>query len=272
MTLKQQEFIDTVWVYYSRHGRHNLPWRLGVEDKDFPYHVLVSEVMLQQTQVSRVIAKYAEWLMNFPTVESVANASFTECLRIWTGLGYNRRARFLHETCKQVQHNFNGNIPSDVTELVTLPGIGINTAGAISVYGFNIPQIFVETNIRTVYIKHFFESRQAVTDTEIREELTKTVDTEHPREWYWALMDYGSHLKRTQPTVNDQSAHYVKQSKFEGSRRQVRSRVLKAIQYKPQSFDDLADHINDDRLADVIAALEHEGFIHKTGVIYTIAT
>ncbi|HET9174252.1 MAG TPA: hypothetical protein VFN56_03145, partial [Candidatus Saccharimonadales bacterium] len=143
------EFRAVVWRHYEAHGRHDLPWRQPNAAGRFdPYAITVSECMLQQTQVSRVLGKYQEFLAQFPTVAALANADLGAVLRVWSGLGYNRRAKFLWQTAQLVLSSSSQQFPRSLPELVALPGIGANTAGAILAYAFNEPAVFVETNIR----------------------------------------------------------------------------------------------------------------------------
>ena len=222
------EFQALVWDYFQQSGRHDLPWRLAAADGQFdPYTIMVSELMLQQTQVQRVIPKYAEFLQKFPTLQDLAAAELGAVLTAWSGLGYNRRAKFLWQSAQRVVDEYNGVFPQTTAELVNLPGIGKNTAGAIQAYAFNHPVVFIETNIRSVYIHHFFADKTDVSDTDILQLVAATVDSEHPREWYWALMDYGSHLKKSVGNTSKQSKTYMKQSAFHGSKRQIRGQVIK---------------------------------------------
>jgi len=200
-----------------------MPWR-GEKDS---YKVLVSEVMLQQTQVSRVLQKYVEFLKAFPTLSFLAKAPLGKVLEVWQGLGYNRRARFLHEFAKEVVGKYKGIVPADYQTLVALPGIGKGTAGSLSAFAFNLPVPFIETNIRRVYIHHFFKNKADVTDAEILPLVVQTLDIVSPREWYYALMDYGSVVSKKIVNPNRKSKHYTKQSKFEGSNREVRGAILK---------------------------------------------
>lgn len=257
-----RDFQTAVWDYYHTHGRHDLPWRVGELD---PYHVLVSELMLQQTQVARVIPKYHEFLDQFPAVESLAAAQLGDVLRAWSGLGYNRRAKFLHQAAQIIMQKFGGKFPEDIAELTSLPGVGTNTAGAIKAYAFNQPVAFIETNIRTVYFHHFFLDRTEIPDKQVLELVGQTLDTVHPREWYWALMDYGAYLKRTVGALNHQSKTYTKQSKFEGSRRQVRGRILRALGEEPKTNTALAKLIPDERLESVLSELLAEGLVQRRG-------
>ncbi|HVV25618.1 MAG TPA: hypothetical protein VHC21_01110 [Candidatus Saccharimonadales bacterium] len=264
----KQDFQNTVWRYYDQHARRDLPWRRPSADGSFdPYRIMVSELMLQQTQVARVIVKYQEFLERFPAVEALAAAPLGDVLRVWNGLGYNRRAKFLWQAAGQLARDYGGRFPAKEAELVKLPGIGRATAGAILAYAFDRPVVFVETNIRTVFIHHFFNDRTAISDKEITELIKKTLPEEQSREWYWALMDYGTHLKKTVGNLNRHSQSYAKQSKFEGSLRQVRGQVLRTLGQGPRQLDELRTEIKDERLDAVIASLAAEGLIHRRGTM-----
>lgn len=218
------KFQSLIWTHYHTHGR-SMPWR----GEKSPYKVLVSEIMLQQTQVSRVTEKYREFLKRFPVIQSLANAKLSEVIIVWQGLGYNRRARFLHEFAKEVVAKHKGKIPSDYDQLLSLPGIGKGTAGSLSAFAFNLPVVFIETNIRRVYIHQFFPKKETVSDSELLPLIEQTLDTSNPREWYYALMDYGVYLKSQVPNPNVRSKHYVKQSKFDGSNREVRGAIVRFL-------------------------------------------
>lgn len=218
------DFKTFIWQFYHTQGRQ-FPWR-HVED---PYKVVVSEIMLQQTQTYRVEPKYAAFLAALPTVEDLARADLRTVLSVWQGLGYNRRGKFLHAMAQEIVQNHGGIIPDAPELLVQLPGIGKATAGSICAFAFNKPTIFIETNIRAVYIHHFFSGRNDVHDAELLPLVAATVDQHNPREWYYALMDYGVHLKKTVPNPSRASKHHVKQSKFEGSDRQIRGAIIRAL-------------------------------------------
>jgi A/G-specific adenine glycosylase len=261
----KQKFQTTVQAYYRAHGRHDLPWRLPDASGRFdPYKIMVSEVMLQQTQVGRVIPKYREFLRQFPTVTTLAAAPPGAVLRAWNGLGYNRRAKFLHQAAERIAHDHDGQFPGTVDKLIELPGIGANTAGAIVVYGFNQPAIFVETNIRTVYLHHFFHDQIGVADKAILALLEQTPPAgKKPdyRQWYWALMDYGAHLKQTVGNLNHRSQAYTRQSKFEGSRRQLRGRIIRLLAQRMYQEKELQSLIIDERVPEVLNELLTENLI-----------
>jgi A/G-specific adenine glycosylase len=217
-------FRKKVLGHYARHGR-DLPWRKRVT----PYRVLVSEIMLQQTQVDRVIEKYKEFLVAFPDFPSLAKAPNAKLLRLWSGMGYNRRALSLKKLAQNVVDGHKGRLPSDPEKLVALPGIGPYTAGAVSAFAFNKPVIFMDTNIRRVFIHEFFKDKHGIHDDELDPLVRQTLDTANPRKWYNALMDYGTMLKKEHGNPNQRSAHYTRQSPFENSNRQVRGRIVKAL-------------------------------------------
>jgi A/G-specific adenine glycosylase len=267
-----RRFYATVRDYYHDHGRHDLPWRQPSADGKYDaYRITVSEIMLQQTQVSRVIPKYEAFMKRFPAVDDLAAAPLGDVLRAWSGLGYNRRAKFLWQTAQVVKQDGGGIFPDTVEELVRLPGIGPNTAGAILVYTYDRPAVFVETNIRTVFIHHFFDDTvAAIPDTAIKELIARTLDTENPREWYWALMDYGSHLKQSVGNLNRRSRTYARQSPFKGSKRQLRGEVLRVLGNGPHTSAALRRSITDKRLPEVLAALTEERLVRRDGQRYSL--
>jgi len=221
-------FRREVWNYWKKNGRHDLAWR---KTKD-PYKILVSEVMLQQTQVPRVEGKYKEFLKAFPTLQMLAKAPLGDVLRVWNGLGYNRRAKFLHDAAKDIVLKHAGKMPQSLDVLLALPGVGEYTAKAVRVFAFNEPEILIETNIRTAFFHHFYSSvlqKTRIRDEQIVPLARAAAKGQDPREWHSAVMDYGAHLKASGVRLNSRSKHYAKQSRFEGSLRQVRGEILKAI-------------------------------------------
>lgn len=261
-------FRRTVLDHYRAVGRR-MPWR---ETTD-PYRVLVSEVMLQQTQVDRVRPKYRAFLEAFPDVRALARASPADVLRAWQGLGYNRRALALQAAAARIVAEFGERVPDDPAVLETLPGIGPATAAAIAAYAFDRPTVFIETNVRRVFLHFFFRDRTGVTDAELRPLVERALDRERPREWYWALMDYGTMLARTAPNPNRRSAHHAVQSPFEGSARQLRGRVLKVLLGAgPLGVEGLAaaTGAGQDRLGPVLDRLRKEGFVAEDGPVYRI--
>jgi A/G-specific adenine glycosylase len=258
-----QQFTTEIWQFYRRHKR-DLPWRRTKN----AYRILVSEVMLQQTQVDRVIPKYLAFLTRFPSFGALAKAPTADVLKLWQGLGYNRRALALKRLAQMVMTDFKGRLPKDPEVLQQLPGVGPYTAKAISTFVWNQPEVFIETNIRRVYLQYFFPRSMHVPDERLVPIITKTVDRKNPREWYYALMDYGSLLPKLLPNANRRSKHYVMQSKFEGSHRQVRGAILKILLTAKQVTikglqQDLA--IPAERIQVALEQLEKEGFLKRQG-------
>ncbi len=253
-------FQKTIRDSYAKHGRHTLPWRKTHD----PYKILISELMLQQTQVPRVIPKYKAFIKKFPTFAALARASVPQVLTAWQGLGYNRRALYLKQTAERVASEYGGTLPRDTDALTDLPGIGPNTAGAIQAYAFNMPVVYIETNIRRIFIHHFFPTKRAVHDADILPLLEKTLDRKNPRAWYSALMDYGTHLAKTIENPNRKSEHYAKQSKFEGSDRQLRGKILKILlENKKISERELVKKLGQrqGRIEKILKGLVQEGFV-----------
>ncbi len=222
--MTKKKFQSTIYEYYTAHKRV-LPWRTTTD----PYKIMVSEIMLQQTQVDRVIPKFEAFIKRFPTVQKLAQAKVADILSLWSGLGYNRRALFLKRAAEEIVTEYKGTFPIEQDALLDLSGIGPYTASAIRAFAYNKPSSFIETNIRSVFIHFFFKDCEQVTDAELFPYITKMLDTENPREWYSALMDYGTMLKATIGNASRKSRHYTKQSKFQGSPRQVRGEVLKFL-------------------------------------------
>lgn len=252
-------FQKKIWDFYHKQGR-TFPWR-NVAD---PYQVVVSELMLQQTQTNRVFGKFKEWIAAFPTFTSLADASLHEVLFCWQGLGYNRRGKYLHEIAQKVVHEFHKRLPSEPNILVTFPGIGQATAASICAFAFNMPTIFIETNIRTVFLYTFFKKEKRVHDRDIMSLVAQTVSQNNPREWYYALMDYGVMLKREYKISNKKSIHYTRQSRFCGSDRQIRGQIIKLLVNEGTiSYDEMADRLAGDlrRICRIITDLSDEGLV-----------
>jgi A/G-specific adenine glycosylase len=268
-------FKKTVWNYHRDH-RRDLPWRTrSGKNKIDPYYVFVSEIMLQQTQAPRVVAKFLAFIEKFPTVESLARAKLHDVLSVWQGLGYNRRAKYIRDTALEVVTEHNGVFPKDPLILESFAGIGPYTARAIASFAYNSGYPFIETNIRTVFIHHFFkDSSNKVSDTELMPYIVKTLDVTNPREWYYALMDYGSYLKKEGKGSNSKSKHYIKQSKFKGSDREIRGQILKQLILKKKlSLVELKKVIKTEpaRIVEQVDSLLIEGLIVKKGNTYCIS-
>jgi A/G-specific adenine glycosylase len=268
--MKISLFKNIVWDYYAQHKRV-LPWR---KKNTTPYQILVSEIMLQQTQVDRVIPKYKAFIKQFPNFKTLAKAQQKDVLTLWQGLGYNRRALNLKKTAEIIWQKYHGHIPRDTSELMSLPGIGPYTAQALRAFVWNIPTVVIETNIRAVFIYHFFPKGGKVFDKELIPLIEKTLDTKNPRTWYSGLMDYGTHLKKTCPNPSRKSAHHTQQTRFEGSHRQVRGDILKYLLQKPMTKHALILKTKKapDAVTRALDDLSKEHFIQKRQRMYCVRT
>lgn len=234
-----EDFRTKVWQQGAQLYR-DLPWR-HIDD---PYGVLVSEVMLQQTQVARVMNYWQRWMELFPSVDALSAADMPLVLEQWQGLGYNRRALALKRACEQCSVQFGGKLPSTEEELLALPGIGPATCAGVRAFAHNLPAVYLETNVRTVFLHEFFPDEEQVSDVRLRPLVEQTCSTEDPRTWYYALLDWGAHLKQTIPNPSRRSAHYTKQSSFEGSRRQKRAEILRFVLARGQAdFEQVHMHL-----------------------------
>lgn len=262
-------FRKLVYDQYRRIGREGLPWR---ETSD-PYRIFVSEMMLQQTQVPRVLEKYGPFLGEFPDIRTLSRAPLRDLLRSWSGLGYNRRALNLRSAALEMVRRFGGRVPRDRGDLLTLPGVGRATAGAVRAFAFGEAEPFVETNIRTVFLYHFFPDEERVPDASILRLVERTLDYDDPRSWYYALMDYGVWLKKRYPNPSRRSAHHARQGRFEGSHREARGRIVRALTESPLDGKGLEGRTGLDpgRLAHNLARLIDEGFVVREGGKYLIA-
>jgi A/G-specific adenine glycosylase len=228
--------------------------------------------MLQQTTVSRVLPKYNEFLRAFPSMRALAHSSIEEVLSVWKGLGYNRRALALRNAARIIQQEHGGRMPRTVEELASLPGLGRATASSILVFSFNTPIAFIETNIRRVFIHAFFPRAHKVPDSRIFPFVEKTLDRKNPREWYYALMDYGAWMRGAVENPNRRSAIYTRRSPFEGSLRQLRGRVLNVmLRLSSASANQIERALGkkDSRLATALSQLLSEGFLQEKGGRYS---
>lgn len=261
--------LRRVICHYYRHQGRRMAWR---ETTD-PYRIFVSEVMLQQTGVERVRQKYAEFIEKFPDFSALAAAEQRDVLAAWQGLGYNRRAIALHRAARIVVEKFGGVLPQTVEDLESLPGIGHATASSIAAFAFNVPTVFIETNVRRLFIHFFFRGREGIGDAEILPLVAETLDREHPREFYWGVMDYGTMLKKRYPNPNRRSASYARQSRFEGSDRQIRGRILRALLHEGpldavELFTDLAVERKKGEM--ILQKMVAEGFVAEESGKYRI--
>lgn len=275
-----RHFRNIVWAHYKKSGRHDLPWR---QTRD-PYKILVSEIMLQQTPVERVVPLYKKFIKRFPTAETLASAPLSAALRHWQGLGLNRRAKLLREAARHLADapsffprlnlGKRFNLGKNLERLEALPGVGPYTARAVAAFAFNRDGIVIETNIRTAVIHHFFPKRKKVSDKEIGEVLARALPKGEAREWYGALMDYGAYLKRAGISHNDKSRQYARQEKFSGSLREARGAVLRELAERPASRARLLRLLGAGRhaqLADALQKLLSEGLVRASGKNFALA-
>lgn len=263
-------FREQVLAFWREHGRHDLPWRLTTD----PYAVLVSEVMLQQTQVSRVLSRFERWLSLFPSIDALAASPLSAVLAEWQGLGYNRRAIALKRAAEICAEEHAGVLPATEAELRALPGVGPATAAGVMVFAHGVPAVYIETNVRAVFLHHFFADSDGVPDRALVPLVEAAMDREDPRSWYYALLDYGVHLKATTPNPSRRSRHHSRQSAFQGSRRQKRARLLRAVLAEPgRAADELAAATGIDvpLAEEILGDLVAEGFLARTGEAFRIA-
>lgn len=277
--LDLSEQLETFRAKVLERGKElwrDLPWRHTCD----PYAIWISEVMLQQTQVARVDGRWQRWLRRFPNVAVLADADAADVLEEWQGLGYNRRALSLHKAAQILDKN-GGVMPEDERELVALPGIGPATAAGIRAFAHNLPGVYLETNVRTVFLHELFPEAEGVPDSALTPLVAATCPKDDadphddPRTWYYALLDYGAYLKQTIPNPSRRSRTHSKQSKFEGSHRQKRAEVLRillAARPNSLSFDELSGALDEQEISegrapvasselqDVLSELVREGF------------
>lgn len=255
MTDKKQIalFQKQILVWFAKNKR-DLPWRYSRD----PYTILISEIMLQQTQVARVIPKFNAWMKKFPTLKSLAEASTRDVLFFWSGLGYNRRALYLHKLAKEVVKNNNSVFSQEESVLIQLPGIGKYTARAILCFAFDKQIAVVDTNVRKVILTRFPE----VTDSpkEIQEVADMLLPKGKAYEWNQALMDYASAVLKKEKIA------IPKQSAFKDSDRYYRGQILRMLLIAPETMNNLLkkfknSNINKERLKKIIVQLQKEGML-----------
>ncbi len=264
------DFQQHVTAFYEAKGRHDMEWRHTTD----PYKIVVSEVMLQQTQVPRVAVIYPKFIERFPDFAALAAAEQADLLAAWQGMGYNRRALNLQKLAGVIVNEYNGTVPQDPAVLATLPGIGPATSCSIAAFAFNRPVVFIETNIRRVFIHYFFDDDTIVDDSELLP-LVAAMLPENSREWYWALMDLGTALKSSVKNPNQRSRHYTKQKTFEGSDRKIRGSVLKKmLEQKRGSPDVFAKEMNEEpaRVRGIMEKMAGEGFfVRESETVYRVS-
>ena len=260
------DFRAQVLGFYGERGR-SFPWR-GTRD---PWAILVSEIMLQQTQTERVLPKYLDWMSAYPEPAALAKAELAEVLGRWNGLGYNRRALALVKAASRLASL--GRFPSEEDELCELPGVGPYTARAVMAFAFGRPVVLIETNIRSVFLHSFFSGEEGVSDGELAPLIEATLDRGDPRTWYYALMDYGVEIKRAFGNPNSRSAHYAKQSPFADSNRRIRGQVIKELMERGRLDScELAAAIPfaRERVESALGELVAEGFVAESCGVYRL--
>lgn len=255
---------ERILLFARSNGRTHLPWR---KTKD-PYKILVSEIMLQQTQVERVIPFYKNFLKQFPTIRALARAERAHILKVWSGLGYNRRAKFLHEAAQVLLGRHGGKVPRDFAALKALPGIGEYTAKAVRVFAWGEPEVLIETNVRAVIIHHFFPRKKAVSEKDVLSKAVQLAQGQDPRTWHAAMMDYGVYIKAAHGNTARKSAVYTKQKPFKGSLREVRGAIVKVLHRGALSRRALSARLPasmHERFSQALAGLVQEGMVRVVG-------
>lgn len=259
-------FQSQLLKWYRAHKRDDLPWRYTKHRPISSYEILVSEIMLQQTQVPRVRDTFPKFLHVFPTMRRLADAPLDTVLREWQGMGYNRRALYLQKCAQKIIRQFDGLVPFDIAALEKLPGIGPYTAGAISCFAFNTKLVFFDTNIRKFFIHYFFTDHSAqrkISDAEIFPIAEKLLYRKNPRVWNYALMDYGALVLSRKPELLPRAKSYHKQSPFLGSNRFFRSQIVQYIlKHNQASLDELQKASPRDILP-ILASLQKEGLVQE---------
>lgn len=263
-------FKDLILTFYAEHGRHFV-WR----DTTDPYAILVSEVMLQQTQTGRVKPKYEIFLSRWPSFSSLAEATTEELLSVWKGLGYNRRALNLRASARLTQR-WGWTIPNDQVLIESLPGVGKATCAAIRSFCFGEKSVYLETNIRRVLLTSFYPEEDKVKDKQLELLLHDlSLINEDMKSWYYALMDYGVLLKALFPNANKRSAHYTKQKRFENSNRQIRGLLIHLLTdtgaKELSVIYDLLSQFEEERILNSLEELEREGFVQECEGVYGIS-
>lgn len=258
--IEDKAFIDYILTHYKKHGRHDLIWRKNIN----AYRIIVSEIMLQQTQVSRVLPKFEQWMKQYPTLKILKTAQFKDILVLWQGLGYQRRAKALYELAQSY-----ASVPKTYEKLLDVRGVGSYTASAVCAFAYDtFTHPVLETNIRTALIEEFHQGEEEIHDGLLYEDLERLV--KYPkvqkvgaRTWYYALMDYGAYLKQQNISHNKKSAHHVTQTPYKGSTRELRAKVLFALTHGEKLRGDA-------RELEVLQSLQKEGYIEKRRTRYVI--
>ena len=225
-----QEFQKKVFSFYQKNKR-DLPWRKTTD----PYKILLSELMLQQTQVNRVILYYEKWIARWPAIDALASASLAEVLQAWMGLGYNTRAINLHKAARKIVTEFDNDVLEAMKQYKEIPGAGRYTSQAVQIFSTNADLVTIDTNIRRIFIKEFHLPEE-VSDKELWRLAEQCLPKGKSRKWHNALMDYGAlHLTSQKTGIKPKT----QQSRFEGSDRQIRARILRCLLNDTMSLSEL---------------------------------
>ena len=213
-------FREKIFDFYRLNGR-SFPWRQTTDR----YAVMISEIMLQQTQAERVVPKFEAWLQQFPDIPHLASAPLQQVLWFWSGLGYNSRAVRLQRCASIIMDSFGGIVPGEPAILKTFPGIGEYTCRSIPVFADNLDTAAVDTNIRRIMI-HELGLPEDISPTKLQQEAEALVPSGRSRDWHNALMDYGSLVLTSKKTG---IRPLTKQSRFQGSKRWYRGKLIKEL-------------------------------------------
>ena len=257
ITKKQINQFQSKVLSFYKENRRDLPWRNTTD----PYKILISELMLQQTQVSRVINYYDKWIKQWPTIDLLAQASRKDVLKAWMGLGYNTRGINLHRSAQKIVNDYNGDLLETMKNYKEIPGIGKYTSRAVQIFSTNADIVTVDTNIRRILISEFHLSED-VTDKELWQLAEQTLPTGRSREWHNALMDYGALFLTAKKTGIQPK---TKQSRFEGSDRQIRAQILRQLMEKTVSLSELQKifEIEQNRLQQILDKMVKENIIFR---------
>ncbi len=276
--------VEVLHAWYRRHGRHDLPWR---QTRD-PYHILVAEIMLQQTQVARVVEPYRRWLRRWPTLDALRDARAADVLRQWRGLGYNRRALHLHAIARHLE---NRPFPREIGELRRLPGVGPYTARAMACFAFGAPFAPLDTNVARVVARHDFGRAPSEVPRGNLQAAADAWVAAQPRDLALALMDLGATVCRIRPDcqqcplasdcrfepedLSQPRRRAPATVRFERTSRYARGRIVDLLRDRaPLEDSAIAGALPPEhrpRVAEYLAALQREGLVEREGTSWSLA-
>ncbi len=260
---KIKHFQKKVFSFYKKNKRE-LPWRNTTD----PYKILLSEFMLQQTQVNRVVSYYEKWIVKWPSIDLLAAATLAQILEMWMGLGYNTRAVNLHRTARKIVAEFDSDVLKALKQYEQLPGIGKYTSQAVQIFSTNDDLVAVDTNIRRIFIREF-DLPLTIPDKELWRIASLCLPSGKSRQWHNALMDYGALYLTSQKTGIKPK---TQQSRFEGSNRQIRAKILRCLLQEDLSLSELETEIEvkQARLLPILEKMIAEKTIIKNNTVYRI--